>query len=228
MKTQAIQKINGLGKAGHIIANIIKIILIMVAVGYLVIAAIVVSTVPKGAVTFVTEGSGEIVVDYSAFEGMMNEDEKQSAENSGWSFIIDGNQLNASEATENGMRWFSEQSTKTIDLHDMTGRLMLIDVAIIVMTVTMFFAASFFKSLRYCTSPFEENVLTKMKRLAYSLIPWVLISFTSFNITDFLMGNSDFVISINVEMVLVVLVVISLMHIFRYGAMLQQESDETL
>ena len=227
MKEQAIKKINGLGKAGHIIANICKVIMIMAAV-VAIAGTIMIGTVPKGAVTFVAEGSGEIMVDYSAFGSMMNEDEKQKAENSGWSFLIDGNHYNATEATENGMRWFSEESTKTTDLHDMAGRLVLIDIAIIVMIITMFFAASFFKSLRYCTSPFEENVLSKMKRLAYSLIPWALISFSSFDITDYLMGNTDFVITINAEMVLVVLVVIALMHIFRYGAMLQQESDETL
>lgn len=227
MKEQAIKKINGIGKAGHIIANICKVLMIIAAVAAIA-GTVVICTVPKGAVTFVTEGNGEIVVDYSAFESMMNDNEKQKAENSEWSFLIDGNHYNASEATENGMRWFSEESAKSTDLHDMAGRLMLIDIAIIVMIVTMFFAASFFKSLRYCTSPFEENVLSKMKRLAYSLIPWAVIGFGSFDLEDFLLGKVNVGISINLEMVLIVLVVIAMMLIFRYGAELQRESDETL
>ena len=227
MKEQAIKKINGLGKAGHIIANICKVLMIIVAV-VAIAGTIVICAVPKGAVTFVVEGSGEIVVDYVALGHVVDEDQIRQAEDNGWSLYMDELQYTTSEPTKNGMRWFAEESTKTTDLHDMAGRLVLIDLAIIVMTVTMFFAASFFKSLRLCASPFEENVLSKMKRLAYSLIPWMLISFTSFDITDFLMGNTDYVISINTEMVLVVLVVIALMHIFRYGAMLQQESDETL
>ena len=227
MKEQAIKKINGLGKAGHIIANIVKVLMIIAAVAAIV-ATITFGRIPKGAVTFSAKGSGEVVVDYSAFGLEMNEDEKQKAENSGWSIHVNGYHLNATEATENGMRWFSEESAKTTDIHDIAGRLVLVDLAIIVMTVTMFFAASFFKSLRYCASPFEENVLTKMQRLAYSLIPWALISFSSFNFSDFLNGDANFGITINLEMVLIVLVVIALMHIFRYGAMLQQESDETL
>jgi len=59
------------------------------------------------------------------------------------------------------------------------------------------------------------------------LIPWTVVS----TVSDVVLYHSErFPInfSVNINMVIVVLLVLALVYIFKYGAVLQQESDETL
>lgn len=79
--------------------------------------------------------------------------------------------------------------------------------------VILCFAHKFAKSLEECNSPFEENVIKCMKNFGISLIPWVIFTFVT---------------SGSLILALIVLVIFLLMSIFKYGAQLQQEADETL
>ena len=68
-----------------------------------------------------------------------------------------------------------------------------------------------------------------MKHLAVALIPWCIISSVSDStFSSIVSGKPSFSLSVDLGMVLVVLVVLVLVYIFKYGAVLQQESDETL
>ena len=68
-----------------------------------------------------------------------------------------------------------------------------------------------------------------MQNLAYALIPWAFAtSFKDAATESLIKGGNDFAWSLDLGVVLVVLVVFLLVYIFKYGAILQQESDETL
>lgn len=68
-----------------------------------------------------------------------------------------------------------------------------------------------------------------MKNLAISLIPWVVLSNISDMFLQYIMtGNYNIALSINLKIVLVIVLIFALIYIFKYGAVLQQESDETL
>ena len=74
-----------------------------------------------------------------------------------------------------------------------------------------------------------ENVIKKMRGFAYSLIPWVILNSTSRSMIDSLLnGKLNVQVSLDITMLIIVLIVLALVYIFQYGAMLQQESDETL
>ncbi|MDE6664958.1 MAG: hypothetical protein K2K14_02040, partial [Ruminococcus sp.] len=81
--------------------------------------------------------------------------------------------------------------------------------------VVFVFAVSLSKALETCESPFEENVLTAMKKLGYSFIPFGIIHIG-------LTGISA------VTIILMIMLVIAMINIFSYGAKLQQESDDTV
>ncbi len=75
----------------------------------------------------------------------------------------------------------------------------------------------------------EKNVIKKMQYFAYSLVPWAVVSMISDSIRESILNNKlSVMFSIDLGVVLIVLVVLLLVHIFKYGAVLQQESDETL
>jgi hypothetical protein len=69
-------------------------------------------------------------------------------------------------------------------------------------------------------------VIRGIKALAYSLIPWVIIDWMQELITLPYTGTHNFTIDLSVACI--ILIVLGLAYIFQYGAVLQQESDETL
>ena len=80
-----------------------------------------------------------------------------------------------------------------------------------------------------CQTPFEENIIKKLQYLAYSLIPWAFFTSVSDSMTSGMMtGNVQVNVGVNLGMVLVIVIIFALTYIFKYGAVLQQESDETL
>ena len=117
-----------------------------------------------------------------------------------------------------------------MDLHKVGVSLLVLLLFLIAVTVTLFFVASLCKALRYCETPFSEDIVQRIRRVAWSLIPWALLGGGNFQspfemLTD---GSIDVFVGINLETVLLILIIFALSFIFRYGAMLQQESDETL
>ena len=68
-----------------------------------------------------------------------------------------------------------------------------------------------------------------MQNLAISLIPWTIVSSVSDSVVaSYLQGGLQFQFNLDLSVALVVLIVFILVYIFKYGAILQQESDETL
>lgn len=83
-----------------------------------------------------------------------------------------------------------------------------------VMLVIVIFGGRFARALEICDSPFEENVITSMKHFAMSLIPLGIV---------YVFGGD-----VNITGVVLVIAVIMFYYIFKHGAELQKESDETV
>lgn len=88
-------------------------------------------------------------------------------------------------------------------------------ITLICFTIAMFFLKKLCNALEKCESPFEENVVKKIKAFAFSLIPWGIAGIGLGGISA-------------VGVAVIVIVVILFSAIFNYGAELQKESDETL
>ena len=84
------------------------------------------------------------------------------------------------------------------------------------------------KAFKTCETPFCENVIKKMTYFARSLVPVYALYMVSNGMWSSLGRGSDFSMSVNLGYVLLIAVVYILVEVFRYGAGLQKESDETL
>ena len=91
----------------------------------------------------------------------------------------------------------------------------LIALSLLILSIIVIFGKKLAKALATCDSPFEDNVLKKMKSFGFSLIPWALYKL--------IVGNLG-----GITTVIFVLIVLLFISVFNYGAKLQRESDETL
>ena len=130
---------------------------------------------------------------------------------------------------ETGAQIAGTMAEYSFTIRDGAWAVVIAAVGLAMTFITLWFVGNLCKAFRDCQSPFEENVIKKMKHVAIALIPWCIISSVSdstFN--SIVSGKPSFSLSVDLGMVLIVLVVLVLVYIFKYGAVLQQESDETL
>ena len=84
------------------------------------------------------------------------------------------------------------------------------------------------KVLKSCETPFCDDVIKKMTLFANSLIPAIILNMVCGGMWSSLGKGTEFGLTVNLGSVLLVAVLYLLVVVFKYGAQLQQESDETL
>ena len=83
--------------------------------------------------------------------------------------------------------------------------------------------------LRKCETPFSDEIIKKLTAFAYSLIPVVAFKGVLDGAKPFLSGSTEFAgTNIDLSTLLLAAVIIILIMVFKHGALLQRESDETL
>lgn len=237
MKEQAVQKINSMGKVGGILILITKI-LCGIALALSIIGTIVMICIPRDFITLQGSTSGTVIINMDAIGRGLTDEERDNINNGKtfgddtftYGFSANKVTLDQFSAEDDTIRISSTDTlTNSVSLRDL-GYVMVTAVITIAMTlVSLFFAGFLCKAFKECQSPFEENVIKKMRGFAYSLIPWVILNSTSRSMIDSLLnGKLNVRISLDITMLIIVLIILALVYIFQYGAMLQQESDETL
>ncbi len=223
MKNENIKKINTLGKVSRILLTIMRVIFIIGIVSCLIVS-VAFLTVPKtDIITADGTVSAQIKVDCEQLPPFFSDD----------ILGIDENDIDF-DAFGTGIKWLVEENKIDGDLiYDINGELDIDNsrsvilgisgtmavsaVLCAVMLIVVIFGGKLAKALEICNSPFEENVLKAMKRFAFSLIPVAVLE---------ILWNGGEVISLTTAFI--VIVVIMFAFIFKYGAELQKESDETL
>ena len=229
MKEQAIQKINKIGKISSVITLIAKIIVSMGLVLAL-IGAIICFAIPDSLFKMSFAGDLVMEVDYSSLGVSMSEADILESQKS-MELNISGQEYEFSEVeiTESMITMKADLDNASFTMKDIAYLDALALVALAMTFVTLVFIGGLCKAFRDCQSPFEENVIKKMQNLAISLIPWAVVSTVTNSISDSLMNHKlSLNFTVDLGVVLIVLVVLVLVYIFKYGAVLQQESDETL
>lgn len=232
MKEQAIQKINKIGKISSVFALIGKIVVGM-GLAVTLIGMIICFMMPEDLVKITPIGGAEIEIGLDSFgetlilEGDIDEISTQIQES--MKADSDGMENIEVSVTEDKINIAGDYKVGTFSLRDLAWGLILVAATLAMTFVTLCFISSLCKAFRDCQSPFEDNVIKKMQNFAYSLIPWALISTVTNSISDSFMNNKlSLTFTVDLGVVLIVLVVLVLVYIFKYGAVLQQESDETL
>lgn len=212
MENFAILKINRLGRIGVIIIRILKIFFIF----WLAVSLIGLFTwgyVPKGHVTF--NFIEKIVVEAD----------------SDWESVFLNTKLgdvtlDHFEETEKGLIYWGEHQKCSLDD---PGILMLLSViCFAIYYVVLRYGGKLCRAIRSCRTPFDPEIISSLKKLEIAMIPWALVSiFTDIFSSVFLMKGSPS-LTININQLLPIFIIYSLLFVFQYGAQLQQESDETI
>jgi len=228
MKKTPIQKINGLGKAAYIISKITKVFLIIAAV-FILIAGILVFAMPTDFMSIRLDSQADISLDYSFSNTSLDKiiDDEDLLED--WE--INGIEYEVEEHSDDGRTIHLSARAEKTTLNVWHLRLLMIAGLILTTAVCVgtHFLCDLFKALSVSTTPFEESIIQKMRRLAIALIPVSIISGSMKELIDSLQtGDITIGISIDFTQVVVILVLFALVYIFKHGAELQQESDEPL
>ncbi len=234
MKEQAIAKINKMGKIGNIFVLIGKIA-ILVCIALLFITTIVCAVIPHDLISLKAKGGCDLELNLTSIGESFSKEEQEEMKKAFTGTNINV-ELNETEYNAQDIKVSDEKavfsfftSSESINLKDITLMLLMSLILLIMSLVTLFFFGSLCKAFEKCESPFEENIINKMRNFAFSLIPWVILtSLTSSAGDSLLYGGLKLNLSLDMGMVVLVIIIFVLCYIFKYGAMLQQESDETL
>ena len=103
----------------------------------------------------------------------------------------------------------------------------LVGIASAIVTLVMFLQLC--KAFQVCRTPFDEPVIQRMTTFAWTLIVCAVVScLARASLGALLTGWQRMSFNLNLTPVFTALIVFFLCMIFRYGARLQQEADETL
>ena len=231
MKQEVVAKINKFGKIGEVIAQISRVLLIMGAV-ILLAAGILMLAIPKDLITMDYFVGADVHLDYDAIGEIASVDDMTVSDAKSGEFSVSGNELsvvsvdvNEEENTLNIQ--MASQPTNIFNTSKMIIFIILEFLVLAAAFVTMTFITKLCKEIKTCETPFSESVIKRMKQVGYSMLPWFIVFPTAEAAANFLVMN-NLKISLDPGMLIMALVVLALTYIFKYGAMLQQESDETL
>ncbi len=231
-KEKAIKNINRMGSAGRII-SIIAIVLLSIGELAALLGIGALALVPEGLIKMTGNMEMQMDVDTSLVGGIGSGVADQLA--GSMSFGAGGLEF-GTDVVQNGdvISYRTNPISTNFDIREFLP-VVAAGIGVITMAlVTCVFILKLCNAFRFCQSPFEENVVKKMRNLAFSLIPWTVVSsFSSMlsgaAISNLMMGGQTRLhLSVDLGMVLVVAIILMLSFIFRYGSVLQQESDETL
>ena len=220
MKNNNIKKINDLGKIGKLLC-IILIVITAIGIAAVTAMGIAAATLPddfmkidgKWNCTTVTDySSGMIGTPYTdedynrdgSFFGLNIHSVSKYTEDSGNSNII----KEVSEKTVNGTM---SKSMKVLFF----AIAIFILLMLILLDISLHFAKTLCKALEKCETPFSDEIVKKMRNFAISLIPFGIFCVGA--------GGAS---AIGIAFIIIIVLLFS--AIFKYGAELQRESDETL
>ena len=237
-KEASVAKINKIGRVAFIITRIAKIFMIIGMVGCL-IGVISMCAIPKGAIMYRADGVLHGYFDITKFthEAITEKDKKSIESNmysmSNGSIDVNGFEYGsmAFEVDDDGViEMNAVGTTEKIDLRKPVISACTAGLIYCAFTLTaLFFLGFLFKNIETCSSPFDIKVIQSLKNFAYSLIPCaVMRTFGDSISTVFTTGRYSLSFSVDFTTLLCVVLILALAYIFSYGAVLQQESDETL
>jgi len=238
MKEKAIAKINKVGKIGHVLAKIIRVCLIIGFVGT-IIGELVLFVLPSDLFKVEVSSNLVVTISNSSLIKLTKGNLTDADISSGLDAFSSNGTLNISDDefeikhidVVNGNTVLSgdTKNESTVTVIPVRIALALTLVIIACSYVLFYFVGQLSDSLMTCETPFAENVITALTRFAYGLMVYVIVASSLGSVSSGLVsGSYSSGIHINLSGLLIALAVYALTIVFKYGAYLQQESDETL
>ena len=228
----AIKRINTIGKVGSIISTICMVLLCIGFVGTL-IGAIILTTLPADLFTVTIDSKASLVIDVGSIgESVLF---PTGTDNDG--AITTGYlAMNGTAYTPVNVETSGNKITTQFEGDE--GGLSPRKVAVLCYVISAFIAVSIFllfnvrklcEALKTCETPFEQRVIKGIETCTWTLIPWVIFEGFATRISETAFSHTMRTgFNFSLSNVLVILLLFGLGVIFKYGAQLQLESDETL
>ncbi len=222
-------KVNKIGKAGRIV-SIVLIVLLSIGALALVLGGVACAIIPDAVeVTFTP------VVDVKV--------DKSLTELGNWEVTQEAlNEANVKVGEEFEGVTLSETEDALlvhVDMRDADGTTFgirdarraiwagIIGIASAIVTVVMFLKLC--DAFKACRTPFDEPVIRRMTIFAWTLIVCAVVgAFAKAAVSAALAGFGKMSFDLSLAPIFTALIVFFLCMVFRYGAQLQQEADETL
>lgn len=133
---------------------------------------------------------------------------------------------------------YSDSDTKVIEAQSSPAEYSSSDLVSVLAFAALFGASAavalymlkrLFAELEKCDSPFCDEIVKKMKAFGFSLLPVALFASVGETLAKaFLTAGNGAVVSVQWGVLIAFAVTMCLVTVFRYGVILQRESDETL
>ena len=229
MESNIQTKVNRIGKAGRIV-SIVLIVLLGIGALALVLGGIACAILPKDMVEVSLRPLVDVKVDrelmgteWANIDRLLDEAQKQVGEE------FEGVAL---EKTDGGLLVHVDPKNEedvTFSLRDAMRAIWAGLVGIASTIVTLVMLLKLCDAFRVCRTPFDEPVIKRMNTFAWTLIVCAAVScFARASVAAILSGWQRMSFSLNLTSVFTALIVFFLCMVFRYGAQLQREADETL
>lgn len=217
MKNENVMKINNLGKISRILLTIIMIV-IMVCIVCVPIIMVIFCALPDYGLKINGDMSVNIMVDDDSIPDKL--------------FEVDESDFN-SRILGVALKWIVKDEgvvdgdhlyTISGGVKDLTGKQVKLviataciaaEVVLVCLYVAVVFARKLAKALENCNSPFEEAVLNRMKSFGIALAVWAAAVLLINGISGIIVAFA-------------VIIVLLFISIFKYGAQLQQQADDTV
>ncbi len=226
------RKINVLGKVCRIIVSVLTVLTIIGA-SFALIGGIVLTVLPQDGVQ-ADVSAKETVSVYGAWvdnlpDGTVdriNEEIKKGALN----FHVNNSAVSGVSQGTDGLSLDLEQTLSHFTLRRAGLAILAGTVLTGCLIYILITLGNFMKKLEVCDSPFSDGVVKAMTNFAISLIPYAILKSPVNRFTQSILttGNVNINFSLDLTTVVSALVIILFIIIFKYGAKLQRESDETL
>jgi len=225
MKNEIIEKVNKIGNVGKVITKISKVML-KIAFVACIVAAVFVCLLPKDTITM--RMAHQAVVDVELNDMVVvepvDEDEEGTLEINGIEYKITNY-----EQSEEHVTIHSESENYEFNLSHIWWVMIPALLTIVAIYMVVYFVEKLCKVFSECETPFTDEVVKIMEKIAIAIIPMACLSPITESISDSIMtGTLHIVLGIDLMVVVLVVLIYMLAAIFKYGTMLQMESDETL
>lgn len=226
MKNEIIEKVNKIGKIGQIITKIGKVMLSIAFVTCLV-CAVFLCVIPKDTITMTTSHQAVVNLELNDMIVIGSPDD-EGAETSLEINGIEYEVVNY-EQSEDQMTIYSESDDYKFNLSHIWWLMIPALLSIITIYVVVSFVEKLCKFFKECETPFTDEIVKILEKIAIAIIPMACLSPLTESISDsILTGNVHIVLGIDLMVVVLIVLIFMLAAIFKYGTMLQIESDETL
>ena len=223
-------KVNRIGKAGRIV-SIILIVLLSIGAFSLLLAGGVCAVLPEDTVEVSFRPNADVLVgrsilgqEWSRIDEIVAE--AQEALTGKYGEVIQF------EKTDRGLLIRLDrlmEEGEVFRLRNALGAIWagLVGIASAIVALVMFLKLC--KAFEACRTPFDEPVIQRMTTFAWTLIVCAVVScFARASVAAVLSGWQRVSFNLNLTSVFTALMVFFLCMVFRYGAQLQKEADETL